>query len=204
MKKFNEEELLKIEQCIINVEEQTDAELVCVFAQQSDDYRYIPLMWALLFALVSPALILLGGWWLDQKEVLLVQAIVFFVLFFVFKIPAIQFRLIPKTVRQWRASNMARRQFLENNLHHTASESGVLIFISQAEHYVEIIADRGISVKVPDKEWQDIVDRFVQDVKNKRVQEGLIQCIESCGEKLKNHFPKTEEKNQLPNRLVII
>ena len=70
---------------------------------------------------------------------------------------AIRTQLIPKGVREWRASNMARRQFLERNLHHTDGDTGVLIFVSEAEHYVEILADRGISAQVDDGRWAEII-----------------------------------------------
>ena len=47
-----------------------------------------------------------------------------------FRLPAITVRLVPRTVRHWRASNLARRQFMELNLHRTEAATGMLIFVS--------------------------------------------------------------------------
>ena len=113
-------------------------------------------------------------------------------------------RLVPKRVRFWRAANLARRQFLENNLHYTKGETGVLIFVSEAEHYVEIIADRGIDQHVDQEKWQEIINGFTARVKAGEIEQGFIECIERCGELLKEHAPATEEKNELPNRMVVI
>ena len=198
------EEKTKVSEAIAAAEKLTDAELVTVLVKQSDDYHYIPTLWAAIAALGSPGLIALTPYWLDLWETILGQIIVFILLALLLRIPAIMFRLIPKSVRQWRASNMARRQFLENNLHHTANKLGVLIFVSEAEHYVEIIVDRGISQRVDNSEWQSIVHSFTQQVKSGQTLNGFLSCIASCGEILQKVAPATREKNELPNHLVVI
>ena len=99
---------------------------------------------------------------------------------------------------------MARRQFLENGLHHTREGAGLLIFVSAQERYVEILTDRGIAQKIADEQWQDIVSAFVQQVKRKQIAGGFIQCIQSCGRLLAEHYPAMQEKNELPNKLVVL
>ena len=94
--------------------------------------------------------------------------------------------------------------FLENNLHHTDDEMGLLIFVSEAEQYVEIIADRGISKHVADDQWQAIINQFTSRVKAKHTLQGFIECIEACGGLLKQHVPATSEKNELPNHLIVL
>jgi len=182
----------------------TDAELVAVLARRADDYRYIPTLWAALIGLVSPSLVLVSGLWLTTTEILMTQATVFVVLALVLRIPMIMYRLIPRSVRQWRAQNLARRQFLENNLHHTAGESGVLIFVSEAERYVEIIADRGIDQHVSPEHWQDIVDNLTAAIKQGETTRGLTDSIAACGKILAAHVPATSEKNELPNHLIVL
>lgn len=189
---------------ITTIEQHTDAEFVAVLAKQSDDYRYIPLLWASFAVLALPLPLLLLPLWLTTADVLLVQWASFLVLAVLFFIPAVRIRLIPKSIRYWRAANMARRQFLENNLHHTQGETGVLLFVSEAERYVEIIADRGINQCVSQTQWQALIDQFVSAVKAGKTEEGLMTCITGCGELLKQHVPATRERNELPNHLVII
>lgn len=204
MRILQEQELQAISDAITDVERHTDAELVTVLARQADDYRYIPTLWAAVLALLAPGVVWLSGVWLETLDILLVQLLVFIVLAIVLRVPFIMFRIIPASVRYWRASNLARRQFLDNNLHHTRQECGVLIFVSEAEHYVEILADRGIDQHVSAEQWQLIVDAFVVSIKQGNTQQGFIDCINACGKLLAEYVPATGEKNELPNHLVVI
>ena len=129
----------------------------------------------------------------------------FCVLVLSFRLPAIARRLIPRYLGHWHASSMARRQFLEQGLHHTKGETGVLIFVSEAERYVEILADRGVSAHVDDSRWQAIIDRFVANVQRKRVASGFVEAIGECGDILAEAVPKTDDNpNELSNRLIMI
>ena len=201
--------LSKIEQqqvstAIQTAEQKTDAELVTVLARQSDDYFYIPTLWAAIISLFTLPLLSWTPLWLDSNDFLLIQLLTFVILAVLLRWQPLMILLIPKSVRYWRASNMARRQFIENNLHHTRDESGVLIFVSEAEHYVEIIADRGVSQYVHDEEWLEIVERFISQVKAGETKQGFLDAIVACGQLLEEHIPATEQKNELPNHLIII
>lgn len=201
---INPDQLQSTAELIANIERHTDAELVAVVARQSDDYRYISVLWAAAIALLIPLPVLFTPFWLTTADVLLVQWLTFLALAGLFRIPALRIRLIPKSVRYWRAANMARRQFLENNLHHTHGETGVLLFVSEAERYVEIIADRGINQQVAQTQWQALVDEFVAAVKAGKTHEGLTHCLKGCGEILQQHVPATHQKNELPNHLILL
>lgn len=204
MSLLNETQLERIAKAIDAVEKQTDAELVTVLARRADDYLYIPTLWAAMLALITPVIIDFTPLWLSGHDMLMIQWIVFIVLAIVLRFPPLMMRLVPKRVRYWRAANLARRQFLENNLHYTRGETGVLIFVSEAEHYVEIIADRGIDQHVPKEQWQDIVNAFTARVRAGQIEQGFVECINRCGEILTQHAPATEEKNELPNRMVVL
>jgi putative membrane protein len=148
---------------------------VTVLAGQSDDYRYIPLLWASLIALVLPGALLFFTGWLAGWQLLLVQWLTFLVLAVLFRIPKVTSRLIPRSVRHWRACNLARRQFIELNLHHTDDGTGMLIFVSEAERYVEILVDRGISSRIDNSAWESIVETFTAHVRNGRVLDGFCR-----------------------------
>ncbi len=138
---FGEQDRNQIADAIAEVERHTNAELVAVLAARSDDYLHHALAWAAIIALLTSVPVALV-----HPNVLVVafaQLAIFCVLVLVFRIPAVARRLIPKHLGHWHASSLARRQFLENALHHTQGETGLLIFVSEAERYVEIIADRG-------------------------------------------------------------
>ncbi len=201
---LTEPELQQVAEAIERVERDTDAELVTVLAAQADDYRYIPLLWASLLALLLPGALLFFTGWLAAWQLLLVQWLTFIVLAAIFRIPSLTSRLIPRSVRHWRACNLARRQFIELNLHHTEGGTGMLIFVSEAERYVEILVDRGISSRIDNSAWESIVATFTENVRNGRVLEGFLSCIDACGSLLKQQVPATHERNELPNRLVVL
>lgn len=201
---LNEQARQDVTDTIAAVERETDAELVTVLASQADDYAYIPLLWAGLIAVLLPGALLFFTTAMSASTLVLVQWGLFAGLALLFRLPGITMRLVPKSVRHWRAANLARRQFLEQNLHHTREATGMLIFVSEAERYVEIIADRGISAHVDDHEWAAIVAAFTARVRNDDTRTGFIECIRACGEKLRVAVPATHERNELPNRLVML
>ncbi|MBM7061447.1 TPM domain-containing protein [Pseudomonas sp. UL073] len=194
----------QVAEAIARVERDTDAELVTVLAARADDYAYVPLLWASIVALLVPGAVDYHFGWLSAHELLAVQWATFIGLGLLLRIPALTSRLVPRSIRHWRAANLARRQFLEHNLHHTSGETGMLIFVAEAERYVEILVDRGISQRLPDQTWQAIVAAFTQQVKQGETLQGFLDCIQACGEQLKPHLPATHARNELPNHLVIL
>ncbi|MBK1874966.1 TPM domain-containing protein [Marinobacter sp. 1-3A] len=201
---LSKQEQEQVAAAITAVERETDAEVVTVLTAQADNYAYIPLLWAGIIALLVPGIINYLTSWLSADVLLLSQWGVFALLSLVFRIPGINRRLIPRTVGYWRASNLARRQFLEQNLHHTAGATGMLIFVSEAERYVEILVDRGISERIGNDAWEDIIAAFTKQVKQGETLTGFISCIEDCGKHLKAKVPATHQKDELPNHLVIL
>ena len=201
---LTEHQQRQVAEAIARVERHTDAELVTVLASRADDYAYIPLLWASLLALVVPGIIHYLSGWMSVHSLLIVQWLTFIALCLLFRIPALTTRLIPRSVRHWRAANLARRQFLEQNLHHTVGGTGMLIFVSEAERYVEILVDEGISRHLDNQVWEAIVRRFTQQVRQGQTLQGFVECIEACGELLSQHVPPTHARNELPNRLVIL
>jgi len=201
---LNKQQLDQLAESVRNVEKVTDAELVTVLARASDDYHYIPTLWAALIALLTPAVMSFSPFWLDWFELVVLQFSIFLLVAVVFRIPMLRYRLVPAKIKKLRAGMMARRMFLEQGLHHTKGETGVLIFVSEAEHYVEVLVDRGISEKIDNQVWQSIVNDFTADVKAGAVQKGFETCIASVAEVVSDVVPATEEKNELPDRLILI
>lgn len=204
MTMLNADQAQRVADAIAEVERRTDAELVTVLARRADDYQYIPALWAALAALVSPGVVLFTPFWLDVAEVLMIQLAVFLALALLLRLPSVLPRIIPASVKRWRAANLARRAFLDNNLHHTDGETGLLIFVAETERYVTIIADRGIDRFVDASEWQAIVDEFTSNVRGGRTLDGFLTAIEQCGAILAKHVPPTREKDELPNHLIIL
>ena len=60
----------------------------------------------------------------------------------------VRYRIVPRGDARARAHQEALRQFGAHGLQHTERRTGVLIFVSVAERYAEMIADAGIARKV--------------------------------------------------------
>ncbi len=195
----------KIADAIAAAERRSSGELVTVIAAAADDYRYIPLLWPALAALLLPALLLAVRPGLSAWLVYLVQAATFVVLALIAHLPAVHLALVPAAVKRRRASRLAREQFFEQGLHRTRAHTGVLIFVAVAEHHVEIIADAGINALVPPGTWDKAVADFVERVREGRIAEGFLAAIGQVGDRLAEHFPRTaDDTDELPNRLIEI
>ena len=201
---INEQQQAKVQHAIGQAEKNTDAELVTVLAGESDDYYFIPTMWAALVSLVTPAVLLQTNLWLSQTDMLWIQLLEFIALALVFRWQPLKHLLVPKRVKHARASLLAKQQFLSQGLHHTRGETGLLIFVSEAERYAEILADRGINNLVPEGAWDRILQQLLGQIKANNTEAGLIDAIEACGNLLAEHVPSTHDRDELPNHLVIL
>ena len=194
-----------IAEAIKEAENKTSGEIVTVIARTSDGYAFIPLLWAAVVALVAPLPFVVLDLPFADLEIYMIQLAVFILLGALFRWTPLKMRLIPAGIKRLRAAHMARQQFLAQGLHRTAGRTGVLLFVSVAERYVEVLADSGINDKVEAGTWDGLVAGFLAKVKAGQVAEGFLEAIETCGARLAEHFPKPPgNKNELPNHLVEI
>ena len=171
-----------------------------VITPSSDDYNFIPLLWpATIALLVGPAMMLLSP---DASllNVTAIQAGVLIALGLATLWLPLRVWLVPKKVKHRRAALQARAQFLAQNVHLSRDHTGVLIFVSLAERYVEIIADKGINDKIDPHVWSAKIDTFRDAVKAGNMVEGLLKTIADCGAVLAQHCPPSpDDINELPN-----
>lgn len=98
---------------------------------------------------------------------------------------------------------LALASFTEQGLHHTKDHTGILILVSLLEHRVEVLADRGINLKVGQDTWGEIVHGITAGIKSGQACAAFCAAIERCGAILETHFPRqNDDTDELPNRLV--
>lgn len=194
----------QVVEAIREVESHTDAEVMAVVAKEADNYLYISTLWAAFLTLLLSPLFQYLPWWISYQQAFLLQWLLFITLAILFRWRPITMKLVPKKIKYWRASNLARRQFLEQELHSTKNRLGLLIFVCEAEHYVEILADRGLAQHITNDNWQIIIESFVQEIKRGKAGEALLLCIAQCGDLLKEAAPSSTVKDELPNHLVLL
>ena len=192
-----------ISAAIRDAEKRTSGQIVCVLAHASSDYAYVPILWASVLALIVPwPLIYLTPW--SVQKIFLLQLAVFLVAGMIFSWMPLRFALVPAAVRRARAHQAALEQFVIRRISHTRNRTGILIFVSAAEHYARIIADEGIAAKVQHDEWQAAIDTLIGHIRDGRVVEGFTSAIARCGAVLAAHAPPDGAGNELPDRLYVI
>ena len=192
----------RIRRSIEAVESRTHGEVVTVIAQAADEYRYIPSLWALLLAYLTSPVGRLLGLELTPGHWDLVQLAAFAALAALFLLTPLKYRMIPQGVKAQRASRLAHEQFVRQGVHLTARHTGILLFVSVAEHHVEIIADRGIAERVPAEHWQRIVDTFSSQVRRGRVADGSDEALGALLAEHQDLLAPADNLNELPDRLI--
>lgn len=195
----------RIEAAIREAEGNTVGELVTVVAGIADDYLLIPVMYATGIALGLPGMLWSADIFDGFFELYLLQLATAAVLVPLFCWRPVTMRLIPDELKRECAARLAREQFFLQRLHEAPGRGGLLLFVSEAEHYVEIIADRGINEKVPPGAWDAIVADFTRQVRAGKVAEGFVAAVAACGALLAEHLPVTgDNPNPLPDVLIEI
>lgn len=90
----------------------------------------------------------------------------------------------------------------------TEHNNGVLIYLSLAEHHLEILADRGLARHVPQADWQAIVHASSASLHAGRLEQGLACALEGVHNHLARHFPAEtaghgRQENPLPDHPIL-
>ncbi|WP_102959314.1 TPM domain-containing protein [Mangrovicella endophytica] len=207
---FSAADHARIAEAIRAAERHTSGEIFAVFARASDGYFFVSGFFALVLSMGVALLVAIGLTIADVAlpplalETAEVASAVLLLILLRLSAP---FRMlfVPAAIRHERASRLARLQFLAHNLHATEQRTGILIFVSEAEHYAEVIADSGISARVPQDAWNGIVAALTAAAAQDRLPDGYCEAIATAGALLAQHFPVDErDTNELPDRLVEI
>ncbi|WP_409487686.1 TPM domain-containing protein [Pseudomonas promysalinigenes] len=201
---LNEYQRRQVAEAIALAERRTDAQLVTVLARRADDYAYLPLFWAAVLALATPALLNWLVGWPGLRGLLVANVLLFIGLCVLLRQPRVAAWLTPTALLRWRAARLAHQQFREQNLESTAGATGVLIFVAEQEQHVEILVDQGAAPYLDAKVRAVLVARLTEQVRQGHTLQGFVECIEACGELLGKHLPRTHPRNELPNHLVIL
>lgn len=197
------EDRQRISSAIRAAEARTSGEIVCVLAQSSATATALPVFLAAVAALVLPWL-LVGLTAMPVYRILSLQAVAFVILVGILCLPSVQVWLMPRRARRAVAHRLAMEQFRSRGLAAKGGR-GVLIFVSLAERYARIIADNGISARVPQSQWQAAVDALVAHMRAGRIADGFVAAIDLCGGELAKNFPPTESsRDELPDRIYLI
>lgn len=223
-------DLSAIEAAVREAETRTTGEIYCVAAESSSDYRETPLAWAAAVSLLAPALLLLagvhveapdlfGGWTASQVAgvveaaarraligAVLLQGALFAVTWAIVSWTPIRHVLTLPGAKRERVRQRAREQFIAKNLHATRERTGVLIYVSFAEHMAEIIADEGIAEKTAPDAWEAPMAALIAGLKRGEPAAGFAAAIGACADLLAASFPcrPGDNPNELPDAVIVL
>ncbi|HEY5690472.1 MAG TPA: hypothetical protein VIS49_03360 [Cyclobacteriaceae bacterium] len=210
--RFNEKDLERIKAAVKEAESKISGEIVPVFVEKSGYYTIANYRGAMILASFTFALLVIFDRYIPAMAVhdpLILFALVAFGgvigAFITHYVLAIKFWLVSQFHLDQSTRKRAETAFLEEEVFNTRHRTGIMIFVSFFEHEVIVMADRGISKVVVQKEWDKMVEKLIETVRIGKVAEGMIAAIQRCAEiLLENGFVKTKDDvNELRDDLRI-
>jgi len=211
---LKEEDLERIKAAVKNAEEKISGEIVPVLVERSGDYLIALYKGSLIgAALTFVSMVVLDRFVINDAVNTLFYDPVFILLIVIlggvlgavvpyFSDP-VKRLLVAKRYQDLATRQCAENAFLEEEVFNTRQRTGVMIFVSFFEHEVIVMADKGISKIVDQKQWDKIVQDLIKDIRNGRVVEALETGIKQCGDiLLEKGFRKTvDDVNELRDDL---
>ncbi|MGE5344271.1 MAG: TPM domain-containing protein [Candidatus Omnitrophota bacterium] len=217
---FTIHDLETIKEAVKEAESKTSGEIAVAFIKESDDYaRY-----ELIFAIFAGFFYFLGLMFFSQRIEHLMQDMfwgysssyllmlygftTFIIMGVAYALSNLQFIdriIIPKSAMKRKVQQRAVRHFMESGVYNTQNRNGVLIFISDLERRVELLADRAINEKIPKDQWENIVSHVIDGVHTNQTVRHLAEAIKECGNLLARHFPiQPDNTNELSDDVHVL
>lgn len=220
--RLTDQDRARVAQAVEQAESATSGEIVTVLAGRSDDYADVALQWAVLAMLLVLALL---AWqpgpieWLHTRLIdpwaqtvpahwyltaaLVVTALTFLLVRVVLAKDALRIALAPGSMKTRRVHARALALFRTGAERRTTGSTGVLLYLSLAEHRAEILADSAIHSRVTPEVWGAAMAALLAEVKDGRVGEGMAAAVAQIGIVLADQFPRAaDDVNELPDRLI--
>jgi putative membrane protein len=195
----------KITDAIAEAERSTAGEIVAVIAAASGSYVYAAFFWPAIIALLVPLPFIHFTWWPIQTIYMIQLAVFAALTLLLLMVRRLRFILVPRSLKRQVAHRRALEQFLAQNLHTTPGRTGVLIFVSVAERYAEILADAEIARHVEASTWRSIVDELTARIGAGDAVAGFLSAIRAVAAPLAAHFPPgSHSHDSLPNHLIVL
>ncbi len=208
--RFSKEDLERIKKAVRDAESKISGEIVPVFVEKSGFYTIATYRAALLGAALVFLLIIIFDRYVPSLAVYDPMYIFTFVMIggFIGALKAHFINLVKRFMLSQAHMDQATRlraetAFLEEEVFNTRQRTGILIFISFFEHEVIVMADKGISKVVDQKEWDTLVRIIIEHTKNGKITDGIVSAISRCGDILleKGFVITPDDINELGDEL---
>lgn len=212
----------RVAEAVRAAEAGTAGEIVTIITDRSDTYHDVALVWSAVAAVLAIAALaiapdfylglwdrFIGGWTLEwtPRQLFELAAIVA-----ALKFGGTWLMLLWKPLRLWLTSRPIRNArvraravtcFKVGAERRTHGRTGILIYLSMAEHRAEIVADEAITGQVAPEVWGHAMASMISEIAKGNTADGLIAAVREVGVVLADHFPRAEnDVNELPDRLI--
>jgi putative membrane protein len=210
--RFSSEDLAKIKAAVFDAESKISGEIVPVFVESSGRYTIANYRGGLIAAISAFLTIIFLDRYAPQYAVYdpLMILIVFLVAGVLGGLASNYFLPLKRLlVHQGHLDSTTRvraeRAFLEEEVFNTKDRTGILIFVSFFEQEVIVMADKGISKVVEQKEWDALVRLIIEGIRRNKLVDGLQAAIKRSGEILleKGFLRAEDDINELGDDLRI-
>ncbi|WP_324807058.1 hypothetical protein SH584_11045 [Sphingomonas sp. LY29] len=211
----------RVSTAIAAAEAKSDGEIVAIATDLSDSYHDVGLHWAVLALFVSLGIFAAMPGWLEGARDLIsgwagepalrdlltlqlfVALLVFLLVLYACKWMPLRLALTPASTKLRRVRRRAIMLFRTGAEKRTIGRTGILIYLSTAEHRAEIVADEAITSVTNADTWGEAMAALLAEVKQGRPADGIVAAIGLIGEVLAQHFPKTAgDSNEIPDKLI--
>ena len=219
---LSEADHLAVSAAVAAAEEQSAGEIVTIISGESNSFHDVALLWSALVAFAALAVLalfpdfylglidrLLGNWaseWSARHVLLLAltAATAKFLAMWLLQLwKPLRLALVPGPLKHARVRDRAVRYFKVGAERRTHGRTGILIYLSLAEHRAEIVADAAIADKVAPEVWGEAMAALIAEIRAGRPGAGMVAAVEQVGAVLAQHFPRADDdKNELPDRLI--
>jgi putative membrane protein len=208
--RFSEEDQNRIKDAVKRAEDNTSGEIVPVFVEQSGFYTIANYRGAVLGGLFAFICVIVFDRLVPELAVYDPVYMLVIILFgsilgatlpqFIVPLKRI---LVGQQHFDRATKSRAENAFLEEEVFNTRHRTGIMIFVSFFEREVIVMADRGISKVVDQKEWDNIVKMVTTSIEKGKLADGIIASINRCGDiLLEKGFDKTpDDVNELRDDL---
>jgi putative membrane protein len=207
---LTEPERQRIEACIRKAEGTTRGEIVVMVVPVSHDYPVAGLLGAaacsIPMAIVATRL-LSGLWWGGPDDLWIFLGALFPLFFLcresVKRIHPLRRLFISGKEMDHEVREAATIQFFQKGMYRTRDETGVLLYLSVFEGKVWVLADRGITSKVPQSFWEEVIESIVKGIHERQAADAICRAVEKIRILLQEKFPlRPGDQNELPDLII--
>ncbi len=158
-------------------------------APASDPYDDYMLLFGLTAGSIIAIAFWIANWVMTVTAFIAIQLGVIAIIWLGAWIRTGYFYFIPPRIKRHRAARRAAEEFASISRSLKPATPLVLLFVSIAEHHVQILTNSVVREKIPDASWQDVLDNFTTKVKGSGLRAECIEAVNAIAARTSQLFP---------------